>query len=329
MMKTSPKTWKKILIAAWALFGLSLAIFATIALCKYIKENTTQRWYQYTISDDVQLHRNYEREQMRFYNTRLQRYVSPKMRWYSDVVSEGDSFVVFCDLKNKRGYLNINTGEMVIAPQFDYAWNFSNGLAAVCRNLKIGFVNPAGEEVILCQYPTTNRLIDRLGYAFYNGYCTVTNSKSECGLIDTNGVLVVDTIYDCIWNPCKAGVRIVQDEGKYGVMDLTGKIIVPLEYDDVWCDGFRLFAVKNGIMSQLDNAGNVVQPFCSSYGFESFYNGYFKYHVKDKEGIIDSKGNVLIPAIYHRVNEIDENLFEVQYDQDYSGEGGAWITIRL
>ncbi len=328
-MKTLPKSWRKILISAWALFGLGVAILATIALCKYIKENTTQQWYKYTISDEVQLYRNYERQEMRFYNTRLKRYVSPKMQWYSDAVSEGDSLVVFCDLKDKRGYLNLNTGEMVIQPQYDYAWNFSNGLAAVCRNMQIGFINALGEEVIPCQYPTSDYLIDRLGYAFYNGYCTVTNSKNECGLIDTNGVLVVDTIYDCIWNPCKAGVRIVQAEGKYGIMDLTGKIIVPLEYDDIWCDGFRLFVVKNGIMSQMDNAGKIVQPFCSSYGFESLYNGYFKYYVKDKEGVVDSKGNVVIPAIYHYVNQLDDNIFAVQYDQDYSGEGGAWITIRL
>lgn len=328
-MKILPKSWRKILISAWALFGLGVAIFATIALCKYITENTVQQWYQYTISDEVKLHRNYERQEMRFYNTRLKRYVSPKMQWYSDAVSEGDSLVVFCDLKDKRGYLNLNTGEMVIQPQYDYAWNFSHGLAAVCRNMKIGFINALGEEVIPCQYPTSDYLIDRLGYAFYNGYCTVTNSKNECGLIDTNGVLVVDTIYDCIWNPCKAGVRIVQDEGKYGVMDLTGKIVVPLEYDDIWCDGFRLFVVQNGIMSQLDNTGKIVQPFCSSYGFESLYNGYFKYYVKDKEGVVDSKGNVVIPAIYHYVNQLDDNIFAVQYDQDYSGEGGAWITIRL
>ena len=121
----------------------------------------------------------------------------------------------------------------------------------------------------------------------------------------------------------------MQDEGKYGIMDLTGKIIVPLEYDDIWCDGVRLFVVKNGVMSQLDNAGNVVQPFCSSYGFASLYNGYLEYYVKDKEGIIDSKGNVVIPAIYHQINQLEDNLFEVQYDQDYSGEGGAWVTIQF
>ena len=86
-MKTLPKSWKKILISAWALFGLGVAIFATITLCKYIKENTTQQWYKYTISDEVQLHRNYKRQEMRFYNTRLKRYVSPKMQWYSDPLS--------------------------------------------------------------------------------------------------------------------------------------------------------------------------------------------------------------------------------------------------
>ena len=40
-------------------------------------------------------------------------------------------------------------------------------------------------------------------------------------------------------------------------------------------------------------------------------------------------GTGFVGDIYHYVNQLDDNIFAVQYNQDYSGEGGAWITIRL
>ena len=337
-MKTNQvKLWKKILISAWALVGLGVFIFfACLASVRIEDRLENKRWYyQTTINDSLRLDKDYpDKEYVRIYNLNTRRYVSPKMRWVSLGVSEGDSLTVFCDMNGKRGFINLNTGKITIEGRYNHAWNFSEGLAAVYRDNRIGFVNTAGEEVIHCQFPTTQHAITRLGYAFHDGYCVITNSKNECGLINQTGELVVDTIYDCIWAPSSCGVRIFQDEGKYGIMDIDGTITLPLHYELIYCYGDHLFAAGNGVMKRIDKYGNVLTAFCSEYDFEPMYlpndydqeypTGYFKYYVYGRKGVIDSYGKIVIPAIYNEVNQLEDHLFEVQLGYD-----GPWRVIDI
>lgn len=337
-MKTNQvKLWKKILISAWALVGLGVFIFfACLASVRIEDRSENKRWYyQTTINDSLRLDKHYpDKEYVRIYNLNTRRYVSPKMRWVSRGVSEGDSLTVFCDMKGKRGFINLYTGEIVMKGRYNHAWNFSEGLAAVCRDNLIGFVNTAGEEVIPCQFPTTQYAITRLGYAFHDGYCVVTNSKNECGLINQTGELVVDTIYDCIWGPSSCGVRIFQDNDKYGIMDIDGTITLPLHHEFIYCYGEHLLAVDNGVMRRIDKYGNVLTAFCSEYDFQPMYlpsdydqeypTGYFKYYVYGRKGVIDSYGKIVIPAIYNEVNQLEDHLFEAQMGYD-----GPWRVIEI
>ena len=184
-MKTNQvKLWKKILISSLALIGLGVLFIIGILIYVPIekRQNRIRWYYQDAVNDSLRADYDYpDKDYVRIYNTKRKCYVSPKMRWFSQGVSEGDSLTVFCDMNGKRGYINLHTGKMVIDGRYDHAWNFSEGLAAVCRDKKIGFINTAGEEVIPCQFPTTLHAITRLGYAFHDGYCVITNSKNECG----------------------------------------------------------------------------------------------------------------------------------------------------
>ena len=338
MKSNQPKLWKKILISALALFGLGVFIFCSclvwVAVEKKVRSNNY--FYGTTINDSLQLRKYYQtnKDYVLIYNHNTQDVVSPKMRWVSLGVSEGDSLTVFCDMKGKRGFINLNTGGIVIEGRYNHAWNFSEGLAAVCRDNLIGFINTTGEEIIPCQFPTTQHAITCLGYAFHDGYSVVTNSKNECGLINQMGELVVDTIYDCIWAPSSCGARIFQDEGKYGVMDIDGTITLPLHHEFIYSYGEHLFAVDNGVMKRIDKYGNVLTAFCSEYDFQPMYlpsdydqeypTGYFKYYVYGRKGVIDSYGKIVIPAIYNEVNQLDAHLFEVQMGYD-----GPWRVIEI
>ena len=117
-MKTNQvKLWKKILISAWTLVGLGVFIFfACLASVRIEDRLENKRWYyQTTINDSLRLDKHYpDKEYVRIYNLNTRRYVSPKMRWVSRGVSEGDSLTVFCDMKGKRGFINLYTGEIVM-----------------------------------------------------------------------------------------------------------------------------------------------------------------------------------------------------------------------
>jgi len=51
----------------------------------------------------------------------------------------------------KWGFID-KTGKVVIAPQYDYVRQFSEGLAAVQKDGKFGVIDKTGKEVIASQY---------------------------------------------------------------------------------------------------------------------------------------------------------------------------------
>lgn len=65
---------------------------------------------------------------------------------------------------DKWGYINI-CGEFVIKPQFDCAFEFSEGMARVCVGDKEGFINTKGELVINPQYDNLGDFSEGLALA--------------------------------------------------------------------------------------------------------------------------------------------------------------------
>lgn len=78
------------------------------------------------ISQDVEVHAY--KNGVRIWNQATKKYTTKKLRWVSGEACEGDSLAVFCDKQGRRGYYNINTGEVVTPAQYKKAWNFSEGL---------------------------------------------------------------------------------------------------------------------------------------------------------------------------------------------------------
>ena len=63
------------------------------------------------------------------------------------------------------------TGQVTIAPQFDYADRFVEGLAQVKINNKWGFINPAGSIVIKPQFDETDRFSEGLALVGIKDRC--------------------------------------------------------------------------------------------------------------------------------------------------------------
>ena len=75
-----------------------------------------------------------------------------------------DGLIAVCK-NGKWGYMNAE-GEMVIDPAYEQARSFSNGLAAVCKNGLWGFIDRENHLVINCQFAN-------VGYMNANGICPV------------------------------------------------------------------------------------------------------------------------------------------------------------
>lgn len=293
-----------------------------------------RNYYDYYFSSDVDVH-TYADGCERLYNTRTKRYTTPKFNWFVKP-SYGHHLAVYA-LPNKRGYIDVNTGCVVIdAEENDYtrAWLFSEGVAAVTKGSKVGFINEQNEVVIPFEFDfSDNHDMYDFGYMFHGGYCVMTNAEGMMGIIDRNGKWVVEPQYSEIWALHDSGYRIVIDEdNNYGVLDSEGQEVYPTEYSyiDIVGDGFQLS--KDGRMWSVDYEGRVTQPFVYSISYYLYYpiasdgeggnivelSRYMEYWVIGKCGIFDRiTGEVITPAIYEDVEMISETLFEVRLEDSY------------
>ena len=290
------------------------------------------------LSENVTL-RSFSDNKWRVYNKQTGEYTTEKINWVSEA-PETDSLAVYA-LPGKRGYININTGRIIIdAEANDYrkAWVFSDGLAAVMKDGKIGFINEQNDVVIpfLFDYTDKCRMYD-FGYVFHNSYCAMTDADGNLGLIDKNGNWVVEPEYDEIWAPHKSSYRVIVKDSKHGVLDSTGTIVYPAEYGyiSIIPDGFVLN--KGGKKWQVDFDGNTVQPFMFDNTYylkypigynecgdiEYAFADFAKYEVMSCYGVMNRiTGEPITPAIYSDINMLSKDLFEVQ-----KTESSDWLLM--
>lgn len=316
-----------------AIFIIVPVGFVTLVAYALYEDKYGRDYWDRKLSDNITLH-SFSDNKWRVYDKQTGEYTSDKINWLSEA-PENDSLAVYA-LPGKRGYINVNTGRIVIdaeANNYCKAWVFSEGLAAVMKDGKIGFINAKNEVVIPFQFDYSDecRMYD-FGYLFHNGYCIMTNTDGDLGLIDKSGNWVVEPSYDEIWTPHESGYRIIVDNSKHGVLDSRGNVIYSAEYGyvDVLSDGFIL--TKGGKKWQVDFEGNIIQPFMfdGTYylNYPIGYNecgdiqyafaDYAKYEVMNRYGIMNRiTGKPITFALYSDINMLSKDLFEVQDPESY------------
>ena len=335
------KIWKKILIISLAAIALTVTIFGIIAGCEYanyrFRDNYTHNSLEKRVSEHITMVHG-DRAGYHFCrlkDTRTGKFTTPKLNHVFLGETTDDSIVVFRDYeREKRGYVNLNTGCIVIPARYDRAWNFSEGLAAVIKDGEVSFINAQGEKAIPTSFPFYFD-DDHADYAFlfHQGLCVMINREHKWGLINTRGEWTVEPIYTQIDKP-RFGYRIVSDGNHYGLLTATGKPVLPLEYDIIRysSDSQGFFIAKDGYAKIVDKDLNTIVPFAHDGLYQLTYihdyrsvdeydeNGnikpatpsYWRYDVGWGSGIVDCHGNVIIPAKYYMVYLVDDNLFEVE-----------------
>ena len=117
----------------------------------------------------------------------------------------------------KWGFIDLNTGEVVIPPQWNNVDEFNDGLAAVNdENDKCGFIDETGKLAIYCNWKECRE--------FSEGLAAVCDESEKWGFIDKTGKVVIP----CKWNSAnefKDGFAQVSDESRNYYIDKTGTIV--------------------------------------------------------------------------------------------------------
>ena len=131
---------------------------------------------------------------------------------------------------------------------------FSEGLAEVWQNDKMGYIDKSGKIVIPIMFES--------GGAFSEGLAPV-EVNGKWGYIDETGKIVIRPKFDEA-EPFKNGFARIQNEHeKYGFIDKTGKIVIKPQFVDVenFIDG--LARVEDGyeftfLVGYINMKGNFV-----------------------------------------------------------------------
>ncbi len=280
----------------------------------------------------------------RLYDDVNERYITPKYKWIAPILNNkdyDDTLTVFCDKNDKRGYLNAYTGEVVIEPQYDAAWVFSEGLAAVMKDDMIAFIDKKGEIVIPFNFRHNERKYDyeHIDYVFHDGYCDMIGDDGYQGLINKSGEWCIEPVYGYIVKDClRDGYKTIIESGietyayteKEGYVDKDMNVIFPAEYSNITItsDGFIL--TKDNRMWKEDFEGNVTIPFMyeylsnmtysvgvniEGYAIQELSDEYMLYYINGHNGIYNVKTKEAVtPAIYTDIEMLDKDLFSVELE---------------
>lgn len=124
------------------------------------------------------------------------------------------------------GYAD-NMGRVIIPCTWEYADEFSNGLARVKGfNEKMGFINKKGEEIVPCKWKDVGNFSEELA--------RVKNDEGETGFINTSGVVTIPCEWKDAGNFSEGLVHVLNDKMKYGYINKRGDVVIPCCWKDAW-----------------------------------------------------------------------------------------------
>ena len=122
-------------------------------------------------------------------------------------------------VNSQYGYCFVNReGHPVIPPQFDYACDFSEGLALVKIGENCGFINDTGAMIIQPRFQSTSVL----SQGFSEGLAAVAIAN-KWGYIDKTGQFVINPQFYMAYKFSEGLAMVTPDEGGFGFVDRTGK----------------------------------------------------------------------------------------------------------
>ena len=230
----------------------------------------------------------------------------------------------------KYGFID-KSGKFAIEPQYDYARNFSEGLAAVALGKKWGYIDKNGK---LVQLDLPNDYLYAFDdYAdFSDGLGTVGLAPSQDGYIDQSGNVVIRLPENFAGFRFAEGMaEIYQGRSapyasrKCGYIDKTGKVVIQpsfsYDFDEAGLFSDGLARVNAGttesrLYGYIDKCGRfVVKP--SYKDANRFSEGLAAVKINNKWGFIDRQGKIIIKPQFSQVGQFHEGLAAV---------GQRWTT---
>lgn len=218
-------------------------------------------------------------------------------------------------IDGKWGFID-NKGNIMIDCNYSDSSEFGEGLAAVKQFGKWGYINKKGELIVPFQFDYAE--------SFYKGYAFV-KKNDKCGLIDTEGNFILDCEYQYeemevfedydspFWRNTFIALNFIGEEpfnliknDEIVSIDISGNEFIPVITKNVKLPSKEFFILQNrvGKYGVIDSLNNLKIPFIYDYIGNNWnmYSPFFVVKKDDKIGLINLKGDVLVPIKYDKVD---------------------------
>jgi hypothetical protein len=198
----------------------------------------------------------------------------------------------------KWGYVRApKRTQFVIAPQYDLAGRFSEGLAWVKRGGKFGYIDAGGREVIAPRFQQAG--------SFTEGLAAV-KIGDKFGYIDPEGQIVIRPQYDFA-QPFADGLAAVKVGGRYGYINRAGETVISPQFQTASRFSQGLAAVRQGgEFGYINPKGKfVVRPQFQFAG--EFRRDLAPVKVEGKFGYIDKTGREIIAPRFDLASPFEGN----------------------
>ncbi len=230
-------------------------------------------------------------------NAESTKYLNPSVSAYKERGRYG--------LYNSKGY--------VTQPIYDYIDSFTADYDYIkfSQYGRYGVMDRYGKIMISPQYDDIE--------LEYNSTFSVKKYGSW-GIVDKYGRIIINPDYDSAGYFYEDLYKLSK-RGKYGIANKYGKLVLALEWDDVaFLDSEMYKVTRNGRFGAVSaNGQTVLQP---QYGYVAYLRGALSVCRNSSSacGIINSKGNIVLPLNY---SGIIENLSNGYFTVNCNGKYGV------
>ncbi len=252
--------------------------------------------------------------------------------------------------ESKWGFID-QKGTWVIQPQFQEAFQFTEGLAAVKFYDNWGYIDKNGDWIIQPRFSDAKPFSEGLACAMSDnlwGYIDHTGAwhfepkievvssfsdgmaliKSEEGYVFVNeqGQKTLPYVFDKAL-PFAEGIAFVVYDGFKGYIDRSGNWLIKHDYTEAYSfsEGLALVKTQNGY-GFIDRSGKLlISDTYEDGGY--FAEGLAAVGISGRWGYIDKTGNLVIEPRFQKAYPFSNGLAVVRYGGNYGliDQSGDWI----
>jgi len=224
---------------------------------------------------------------------------------------------------NKMGFID-KTGKYVINPSYDFATPFENGIASITQNEKTGYIDIHGKTIIEPQFKLA-------GTGFNNGLAWASVDGVTYGYIEKEGKFAISPIYDGA-HPFSEGLAAVKKGNLWGYVDKSGKMVIDAQFDNAATFALGRAPVQMGNKwGFIDTKGKFI--FDPKFDkLSKIYGSELAIAILDgKAGIVDKDGKYMANPMYRHsfVTEdtLNDELFYAKTITDKMNFEGLFKSI--